>query len=91
MDGVIDLINDSQKRNKVILLFLLLGLAVFGFAYSCGVYESTAENILERPGVMVGFSFVGCWVLIILAKLIMTPLLQRDENYYGEGGDDTDA
>jgi hypothetical protein len=89
--GVIDLIGDSKKRNKVMLLFLVLGLIVFGIASSCGVYESDAENILERPGMMIVFSFVGCWVLIILAKLIMTPLLQRSENYYEERGDDTDA
>lgn len=85
---MIDLIGDSKKRSKVILLFLVLGLVVFGIALACGAYDSNAENILERPGIMIGFSFVGCWLLIILAKLIMTPLLQRDENYYEEEGDD---
>ena len=31
-----------------------------------------------------------CWLLIILAKIIMTPLLQRDETYYDDpkGGED---
>lgn len=33
------------------------------------------------------FGFVGCWILIILSKMIMSPLLQRDEDYYEERGD----
>lgn len=40
-------------------------------------------------GYNIFFGFVGCWVLIILSKIIMAPLLQRDESYYDEeaGGD----
>lgn len=30
--------------------------------------------------------FVGGWILIILAKMIMTPLLQREDDYYEKGG-----
>lgn len=37
-------------------------------------------------GYDVFFGFVGCWVLIVLAKMIMSPLLQRKEDYY-TGGD----
>ena len=55
---------------------------------SAGAYDSNAENLLERPGAMILFAFVGCWLLILLAKLILTPLLQREENYYEEGSDD---
>lgn len=40
---------------------------------------------------MVVFGFLGCWVLIIAAKIIMTPLLQRDEDYYQKGDDDADV
>ncbi len=38
-------------------------------------------------GYNVFFGFVGGWVLIILAKMIMAPLLQRDEDYYNPGGE----
>lgn len=41
-------------------------------------------------GYNIFFGFVGCWVLIIVAKLLMAPLLQRDENYYDDRGDDND-
>lgn len=41
-------------------------------------------------GYDIFFGFFGCWLLIILAKIIMTPLLQRDETYYDDpkGGED---
>jgi len=61
---------------------------IFGIAFLNGAYESEAEGFLERPGGMVIFSFAGCWILIIMAKIIMTPLLQRDEDYYEKGRDD---
>jgi hypothetical protein len=34
--------------------------------------------------------FAGCWLLIFVAKIVMTPLLQRPEDYYDDGGDDDD-
>jgi hypothetical protein len=33
------------------------------------------------------FGFCGAWVLILVAKKILAPLIQKDENYYG-GNDD---
>lgn len=35
-------------------------------------------------GYNIFFGFVGGWLLIIVSKMIMAPLLQRDENYYDE-------
>ena len=75
---------------KVILLAAALALATFVVAFALGAYNE-AEHFLQKPGGMVIFSFVGCWILIILAKLIMTPLLQRDEDYYEKGCDDADV
>ena len=39
------------------------------------------------PGFDILFGLVGCSVLIIVAKKIVGPILQRDEDYY-DGGDD---
>lgn len=39
-------------------------------------------------GYDIFFGFVGGWILIIMAKLIMAPILQRDERYYEDGGDE---
>ena len=87
---MIDLVGDSAKRTKVILLAAALALVTFVIAFVLGAYDG-AEHFLQKPGGMIVFSFVGCWVLIILAKLIMTPLLQRDEDYYEKGCDDSDV
>lgn len=37
-------------------------------------------------GYDIFFGFAGCWALIIMAKMIMAPMLQRKEDYY-TGGD----
>lgn len=88
---MLDLINDKKKRNSVMLLALALALLCFGAAYMLGVYNGPIHEELEKPFMMVVFGFLGCWVLIITAKLIMSPLLQRDEDYYQKGDDDQDV
>lgn len=41
-------------------------------------------------GYDIFFGFVGCWALIIMAKMIMAHILQREENYYDDGGEEDD-
>lgn len=38
------------------------------------------------PGFDILIAFFGGWLLILFAKKILAPLLQRDEDYY-DGGD----
>ena len=38
------------------------------------------------PGFDILMGFVGGWALILFAKKLLGPLLQRDEDYY-DGGD----
>ena len=85
-----DLVGDRSKRGKVIMIMAALALVVFVITFALGGY-SESEHLLQKPGGMIVFAFVGCWILIILAKLIMTPLLQRDEDYYEKGCDDSDV
>lgn len=85
---MMDLIANRRQRLMAILLALVLGLVAFTAAIGLGAYESGAEHLLEQPGGMILFAFFGCWLLILVAKLVLTPLLQRKENYYEEGSDD---
>lgn len=41
------------------------------------------------PGFDVVIAFVGGWILILFAKKVLAPLLQKDEHYYDNknGGD----
>ena len=87
---VIDLVGDRAKRFKVISLAAALALVVCAVTFAMGGY-SEPEFFLQKPGGMVVFAFIGCWILIILAKLVLTPLLQRDEDYYEKGCDDSDV
>ena len=41
-------------------------------------------------GYDIFFGFAGCWALIIMAKIIMASVLQRDESYYEDGGEDNE-
>lgn len=40
------------------------------------------------PGFDLLIGFAGAWALILLAKVAMAKLLQRDENYYESSGKD---
>lgn len=86
-----DLVNDKKTKNKVMLFSLFAAVALSAAAYAAGVFNEPAHELLEKPFMMVVFGFLGCWVLIIAAKIIMTPLLQRDEDYYQKGDDDADV
>lgn len=62
---------------------------------ACSIGAEIAGVHMHHPhwwplpfGYDIFFGFVGCWVLIILAKMIMAPLLQRDVKYYEDGGED---
>ena len=87
---MMDLVGDNAKRIKVISIAAACALVVFAATFALGGYHEP-EHFLQQPGGMIAFAFVGCWILIILAKVIMTPLLQRDEDYYEKGCDDSDV
>ena len=86
-----DLIRDTKTKNKIMLFSLAAAVLLFAVAYGSGVFNEPAHELLEQPFMMVVFGFLGCWVLIIAAKLIMTPLLQREEDYYQKGDEDADV
>ena len=43
------------------------------------------------PGFDIIIGFAGAWGLILLAKVAMAKLLQRDENYYDDKDGDSNA
>ncbi|MBQ9365631.1 MAG: hypothetical protein IJT82_07630 [Schwartzia sp.] len=88
---MIDLIVDKKKRYKVMLASFVIAAMCLALSFACGVYNEPAHEILEKPFAIFAFGFIGCWILIIMAKIIMTPLLQRDEEYYQKGDDDQDV
>lgn len=72
----------NKKKLVYWVLFAVIILS-FGLQY--------VEDGVHHLGLFELIGFIGGWILIIVGKLILGPLLQRDENYYGdlteEGGD----
>lgn len=54
----------------------------------CGVHLHSPKWWPLPFGYNVFFGFVGGWLLIIVSKMIMAPLLQREENFYEEGSEE---
>lgn len=77
----------SKKR---IYLVIAVILALSCAAELAGVHLHSPSWWPLPFGYDIFFGFIACWVLIIMAKLIMAPLLQRDEDYYDRKGDDND-
>lgn len=79
---------NKTKAYALCIIFLVIGIAG-EVAFSHGGHETPAWWPLPF-GVSTGMGFLGCWILIIVAKLIMAPLLQREPDYYDEGGEEDD-
>ena len=82
---------DTKKRYKLILICFLIALVFFFIGKYYGVYDLPHHDFLEKPFGMAMFGLIGCGILIVMAKIVMTPLLQRDEDYYQKGDDDEDV
>lgn len=56
----------------------------------CGIHLHSASWWPLPFGYNIFFGFMGCCMLIFISKIIMGPLLQRNEDYYDHGGEDDD-
>ena len=77
-----------MSKIKAVLITVAVVLALSAVAEMCGVHMHGAHWWPLPFGYNIFFGFVGCWALIIVSKLIMAPILQRDEDYYESAGDD---
>ena len=77
-----------SKKMVYMLIAVVLVLSVTAELFGIHLH---APHWWPLPfGYNIFASFVGGWILIILDKMIMTPLLQREEDYYDEGGGEHD-
>lgn len=74
-----------MTKKKIYILAAVI-LLVSCVAEIAGVHLHSPSWWPLLFGYDIFFGFVSGWILIILAKLIMAPLLQRHENYYTRGG-----
>ena len=73
---------------KTVYLFVAVVLVLAVAAEIAGVHMHAASWWPLPFGYDIFFGFVGAWVLIIVSKLIMAPILQRDKDYYDDEFDE---
>lgn len=76
-----------SKKTTYLLIAVVMLCSIVGEL--CGVHMHRPHWWPLPFGYEMAFGFAGCWLLIIVAKIIMMPILQRDEDYYN-GGDSND-
>jgi hypothetical protein len=69
-----------MKRVAAVLVVLII--AVAADAVSGGAQQHGEYWWSHIPGFLALFGLTGCLAIIALAKYVLGPWLQRDENYY---------
>lgn len=78
-----------MDRKKVLLLCAAV-LTASAVAELLGIHMHSPSWWPLPFGYSIFFGFVGCWALILLSKVVMAALLQREENYYEDGGEENE-
>lgn len=73
---------------KTVYMLVAVVLVLAAAAEIAGVHMHAASWWPLPFGYDIFFGFAGAWVLIIVSKMIMAPLLQRDKNYYDDDFDE---
>lgn len=69
-----------SKAKKIIYI-------IIGIVLVLSVVLHIATEGLHEVGMYIVIGFVGAWILILLGKIILPAMLQKDKDYYG-GGDE---
>ena len=74
---------DKKKIYLILLIAIIVSLIVeILFAHP---HYHMIWNIIPGADIIIGF--LGAWILIFIAKIVIANILQRRESYYDEGGD----
>lgn len=75
----------NKKRVYLLLGAVMAVMAVVEVLFAHPHYHMIWNSV---PGFDLLIGFAGAWALILLAKVVMAKILQRDENYYESSGKD---
>ena len=75
----------NKKRVYLLLAVIMVIMVIIEVLFAHPHYHMIWNSV---PGFDLLIGFAGAWVLILLAKVAMAKLLQRDENYYESSGKD---
>lgn len=74
----------GKKKIYLILLIAIIVSLIVEILFAHPHYHMI-WNIIPGADIIIGF--LGAWILIFIAKIVIANILQRKENYYDEGGD----
>lgn len=77
----------NKKKTIYLILAIIIAVSLTAEILFAHPHYKNIWNTFPGADIIIGFG--GAWLLIILAKKIIAPVLQRKEEYY-DGGD-TDA
>ena len=75
----------NKKRVYLLLGAVMAVMVVVEVLFAHPHYHMIWNSV---PGFDLLIGFAGAWALILLAKVAMAKLLQRDEDYYESSGKD---
>ena len=79
----------NKKRVYLLLAVIMVIMVIIEVLFAHPHYHMIWNRV---PGFDLLIGFAGAWALILLAKVAMAKLLQRDEDYYEssekDGGSD---
>ena len=75
----------NKKRVYLLLGAVMAVMVVVEVLFAHPHYHMIWNRV---PGFDLLIGFAGAWALILLAKVAMAKILQRDENYYESSGKD---
>lgn len=75
----------NKKRVYLLLAVIMVIMVIIEVLFAHPHYHMIWNSV---PGFDLLIGFAGAWALILLAKVAMAKLLQRDENYYESSGKD---
>ena len=75
----------NKKRVYLLLAVIMVIMVIIEVLFAHPHYHMIWNSV---PGFDLLIGFAGARVLILLAKVVMAKILQRDENYYESSGKD---
>ena len=75
----------NKKRVYLLLAVIMVIMVIIEVLFAHPHYHMIWNSVPDFD-LLIGFA--GAWVLILLAKVVMAKILQRDENYYESSGKD---
>ena len=75
----------NKKRVYLLLAGIMVIMVIIEVLFAHPHYHMIWNRV---PGFDLLIGFAGAWALILLAKIAMAKLLQRDEDYYESSGKD---